>query len=40
LCVPFEVELETGGTKSTKKGTAYVRSVYNQPDHWTIGGGI
>lgn len=40
LCVPFEVELETGGTKSTKKGTAYVRPVYNHPDHWTINDGI
>ena len=40
LCVPFEVEIETGGTKSTKKGTAYVRPVYNHPDHWTISDGI
>jgi hypothetical protein len=40
LSVPFEVELETGGTKSIKKGTAYVRPVYNHPDHWTINGGI
>lgn len=40
LCVPFEVELEIGGAKSMKKGTAYVRPVYNQPDRWAIDGGI
>jgi hypothetical protein len=40
LCVPFEVELDTGGAKSIKKGTAYVRPVYNQPDRWAIDGGI
>jgi hypothetical protein len=40
LGVPYEVEFDRGGAKEIKKGTAWVRPVYNQADRWTIGGGI
>jgi len=40
LCVPCEVEIQADGTKSVRKFVANVRAVYNQPDRWTIGGGI
>jgi hypothetical protein len=40
LCVPYEVEIEADGVRSIKKFNAAVRPVYNQPDRWTIHGGI
>jgi hypothetical protein len=40
LAVLCEVEIQTGSVKSIKGYTAYVRPVYNQPDRWTISGGI
>ncbi len=40
LCVPCEVEIEVDGVKIVKKFVPNVRSVYNQPDRWGIGGGI
>ena len=40
LRVPYEIEIEVDGVKSVKKFRAQVRAVYNQPDRWTIAGGI
>ena len=40
LVVPYEIEIEFEGVKSVKKHRAAVRPVYNQPDRWTIHGGI
>ncbi len=40
LVVPYEIEIEFEGVKSVKKHRAAVRPVHNQPDRWTIHGGI
>jgi hypothetical protein len=40
LRVPCDVEIEENGVKRVQSFHPWVRQVYNQPDRWTISGGI
>jgi hypothetical protein len=40
LQVPCEVEVESDGARTVRQYTLNVRHAYNQPDRWTVGGGI